>query len=262
MIIISYQLITYIQQGIYQTIQNCNFKGKFQFITQGPKFKYKTNCKKDVCYSFKKIKIKANVYDNYFVGYPFLYTPGQNFLVLYIHGQNELFSNKKYMSKLKIWSGILNKNGNILVAPNLFANNIDSPLSFEEINLTIQKLRVMFPNMKIYLLAFSRGGIIAYKIIADKELIKQFDKIIVLAGVLPYNILTSTTCINIREYPDKIKIYHGNLDINVPIKLSTNVLMNFCKNKGYDIDKTTKYLEGYDHWKLGYTKNLYKFLNY
>jgi len=260
-IIISYHLLINIHQKTYQIIQSTSQSQEFQFITKQPKLKLKTTCSRNICTNFKEIKV-GNISDKYFISYTQLYNPKQSFLILYVHGQNEVFNNKKYMNKLQTWAKLLNKNNNILVAPNLFSNSIDNAMSFNEILLMTSKLKIMFPNIKIYLLAFSRGGMIAYKIIANKKLLDQFDKIIILAGVLPYKILTLETCTNIRENYNKIEIYHGNSDMNVPSKLSTNVLIRFCNNKGYKITNSIKYFNDYDHWKLGYTKNIYEFLNY
>ena len=170
-----------------------------------------------VTFSDKKICVAEGVLlnDTILIAYPKT-TTSNNLLSLYFysHGQDEILNkNSSYIKRIEKIAKEYAYNNGVFIASNLQGNNWGSKSSQQELLTLIDIIQHKFPNSQgLNLIAFSMGGMLAYRITANHP--SLFNQVKILAGTLPYDVLTPTACKNIMS--NNITIYHGTADINVP----------------------------------------------
>ena len=172
---------------------------------------------------------------------------------IYSHGQYERVAEKntKFGKKLQDWGRIYANSGYVFIAPHLGGDNWGNQHAINMLNNIVLDLnRSIYKINKedINLIAFSMGGLAAYRYI--KEHPEFINRTVVLAGTVRPSKWTAADCQKISM--ESIVIYHGNKDVNVPLSLSKEFVK---KCSPYVKDLRFFILDGYDHWKLGYTRN-------
>lgn len=204
-----------------------------------------------VIFSDKKICVVegALLNDTILIAYPQKNT-SNNLLPLYFysHGQDEILNkNSSYTKRIERIAKEYAYNNSVFIASNLQGNNWGSKSSQQELLNLIDIIQHKFSNSQsLNLIAFSMGGMLAYRMTANHP--HFFHQVKILAGTLPYNVLTPQSCKNIMS--NNITIYHGTADINVPFSQSSEVFIKYCKNK---IGKAPQLIikQGFDHWQVG-----------
>ncbi len=251
----------------YTILKNVPQKFHFQLNTQNINtipditITYPIECNKNLVSNSKDAKnlcqqIQTYKNDTIFLSHPLTYTnKNKPKLIFYIHGQDELINthisnNEKFRSKLQDWGKLYANNNYIFIAPNLYGNNWGSQKALDLLSNEIRYYADYFNVSKVYLIGYSMGGLLTYKISAQNP--KMFHEVTILAGTLPFDILNYDSCKNLNK--TKITIFHGTKDINVPYTASSKLIVDKCHSYKFKYPEL-HLLKDIDHWQLGYTNN-------
>lgn len=168
-------------------------------------------------------------------------------LIIYSHGSNTTVTQNmqdQFMQDLLAYGEYFSNHNYIFSASNQHGANWGSAASLRDTSNLIEWVMENFDiKAKIYMIGFSMGGLPTMNFVSQNS--NMIEKVALLAPTTKaseWNIQRAEMISNI-----KIKIWHGNADVNVPYSSTVN-FVNKLKNLGKEIQFET--IQGKGHWDL------------
>lgn len=168
-------------------------------------------------------------------------------IVIYSHGSTySVTSNpdNQLLKDLRLYADSFVKKGYIFAASNQHGDNWGNDLAIEDTRKLVEYIQTNFTSSKdIFLIGFSMGGLPTLNFAQ-----KYPEGIVKIALLAPTSYATnwsSQKVKSIREIP--VKIWHGDMDVNVPYSMTTALIARF---KAHEKEVILETVSGMGHWDV------------
>jgi len=168
-------------------------------------------------------------------------------IVIYSHGSTySVTSNpdNQLLKDLRLYADAFVKKGYIFAASNQHGDNWGNDLAIEDTRKLIEYIQTNFTSSNdLFLIGFSMGGLPTLNFAQ-----KYPENIVKIALLAPTSYATnwsSQKVKNVKEIP--IKIWHGDMDVNVPYSMTTALIARF---KAHEKEVILETVSGMGHWDV------------